>query len=252
MAAKGLVKYEGLEFKQAIKAFKDKDVLIPKKFFKELPIELKVRAFYVAGVEQVKVISLVKKSLQSAIKNGSTFKDWKKTLSKKTLKSFVATPETVFRTNIRSAYSKGAFDQALITKDERPYLLYTAIDDNAVRDDHIALNNVIRKIDDGFWDTYLPPNGYNCRCGTITLNERQAQARSKDGNGINKKNSELPKPDKGFGKLKSTQTDLIKKNIDDKLEKLPKNIKSKYKKVSKNSKKQAKEWYSKGATNFKK
>lgn len=37
------------------------------------------------------------------------------------------------------------------------------------REEHVALNGVIRRIDDSFWDTYMPPNGWGCRCEAIQL-----------------------------------------------------------------------------------
>lgn len=56
------------------------------------------------------------------------------------------------------------WQQAQASKEVYPYLRYKTAGDNAVRPEHAALNGVIRPIDDPFWSTYYPPNGYNCRC----------------------------------------------------------------------------------------
>ena len=45
-----------------------------------------------------------------------------------------------------------------------PYVVYKSQDDSKVRASHQALHNVVKHIDDPFWDTYWPPNGWNCRC----------------------------------------------------------------------------------------
>jgi SPP1 gp7 family putative phage head morphogenesis protein len=84
-------------------------------------------------------------------------------------------------------------------KDARPYIMYTAIDDNRVRHNHVAMDQVIRPIYDPVWDTWLPANGYNCRCGTISLNEDDLQKYG--GETIS-----LPKvlPDEGFRSGKKT------------------------------------------------
>lgn len=50
-----------------------------------------------------------------------------------------------------------------------PYLQYQAVMDSNTREEHAALNGVIRRIDDKFWDTYMPPNGWGCRCEAIQL-----------------------------------------------------------------------------------
>jgi SPP1 gp7 family putative phage head morphogenesis protein len=60
------------------------------------------------------------------------------------------------------------------TKDVAPYLQYQTAGDQRVRPTHAELDNIIRKVDDHFWDSYLPPNGWNCRCTTIQLTEDDA------------------------------------------------------------------------------
>lgn len=45
-----------------------------------------------------------------------------------------------------------------------PYLIYKTQDDNKVRPAHALLHDVAKHIDDPFWDSYYPPNGWNCRC----------------------------------------------------------------------------------------
>ncbi|MDO9255421.1 MAG: phage minor head protein [Bacteroidales bacterium] len=49
-------------------------------------------------------------------------------------------------------------------KEAMPYLIYQTVGDARVRDSHKALDRVQRKIDDDFWKTHYPPNGWNCRC----------------------------------------------------------------------------------------
>ena len=59
--------------------------------------------------------------------------------------------------------------------EEFPLLRYSTVGDGRVRPEHAALDQVIKPVDDEFWDTWFPPNGFNCRCivdqlrtGTIT------------------------------------------------------------------------------------
>jgi len=49
-------------------------------------------------------------------------------------------------------------------KDLYPMLMYRTSGDKRVRDDHEAMEGIVRPVDDSFWDTHTPPNGWNCRC----------------------------------------------------------------------------------------
>ncbi|EXE12573.1 phage head morphogenesis, SPP1 gp7 family domain protein [Acinetobacter sp. 983759] len=52
--------------------------------------------------------------------------------------------------------------------------MYSAINDSRVRPSHLALNRIVRHIDDPFWLTHYPPTGFRCRCTCIALTEKQA------------------------------------------------------------------------------
>lgn len=56
-------------------------------------------------------------------------------------------------------------------KDVLPYLQYQTVGDMRVRPEHVALDGIIRKVDDKFWTELYPPNGWNCRCSVISLSE---------------------------------------------------------------------------------
>ena len=38
-----------------------------------------------------------------------------------------------------------------------------------MREAHRELNGVVKKVKDPFWNKYFPPNGWGCRCTTISL-----------------------------------------------------------------------------------
>ncbi len=48
-----------------------------------------------------------------------------------------------------------------------PNLQYETVGDDRVRDEHWALDGLIRPINDDFWKTHFPPNGWGCRCTVI-------------------------------------------------------------------------------------
>ena len=48
-------------------------------------------------------------------------------------------------------------------------LQYRTAGDDRVRDEHASLNNTTLPPSDPFWKSYLPPNGWNCRCTTVQV-----------------------------------------------------------------------------------
>ena len=48
-------------------------------------------------------------------------------------------------------------------------LQYRTAGDERVREAHIALDGVTLPPSDKFWDRYLPPNGWNCRCTVVQV-----------------------------------------------------------------------------------
>lgn len=56
-----------------------------------------------------------------------------------------------------------------------PLLMYTTIRDKRVRPEHQVLDKIVRPVNDKFWDLYMPPNGWNCRCGATQLQKGEAE-----------------------------------------------------------------------------
>jgi SPP1 gp7 family putative phage head morphogenesis protein len=54
-------------------------------------------------------------------------------------------------------------------KEFLPLLQYDTVGDDRVRPAHRELDGIIRNVDDAFWNTYFPPNGWNCRCDVRQL-----------------------------------------------------------------------------------
>lgn len=52
---------------------------------------------------------------------------------------------------------------------DRYDLQYRTAADGLVREEHAALHNITLPIDDPFWNSYFPPNGWNCRCTAVQV-----------------------------------------------------------------------------------
>ena len=48
-------------------------------------------------------------------------------------------------------------------------LQYRTVGDDHVRPEHAALNGTTLPFSDPFWDSYYPPNGWNCRCTVVQV-----------------------------------------------------------------------------------
>jgi SPP1 gp7 family putative phage head morphogenesis protein len=174
---------------EAIAYFKAKGYDITWNWF-EIWQEAHTQAFTVAKAMRLDILQDIHNAVDAAIENGTTIKTFQKDL-KPLLESkgwwgkteegaqlgSAYRLETIFRTNIQTAYSAGRYKAQIENADDRPYWQYIAILDNRVRPEHAAMNGLIFPANDPFWDTHYPPNGFNCRCRVRALNEKQVKGR---------------------------------------------------------------------------
>lgn len=154
------------------------------------------RAFTVAKITKLDLLSDVQESLAYAAENGLGFDEWKKsllpTLAKKGWLGNVDAkdPKTgeikqiyvgsrrlknIYNTNMRVAYAVGAYEEAMSSDAE--FLRYTAVLDSKTRASHRALHGVILPKDHPFWDTHYPPNAWNCRCKARAYTKQELKSR---------------------------------------------------------------------------
>lgn len=184
---------DDMTLSQAIQFARSRKVLLPAEYYS---LDLTSRQYastvsYLAGLDQIEsVLSSAYKVLES----GGTFADFQKLVDESGIELSEAHLDNVFRTNIQNAYARGKWSHQQQNKDKRPYLEYMAINDSRVRPSHLALDGVIRHIDDSFWQTHYPANGFRCRCTTTAITEKQAIRK-----GITS-DDDLPdvQPDKGW------------------------------------------------------
>lgn len=135
-------------------------------------------AFTIAKMADTDLLATVKASLEEALASGRPFNEWAQSIVP-TLqaKGWWGTPgggtparlQTIYRTNMMTAYSVGEWEQIQEQAEVAPYLLYDAIDDHRTRPEHAAWDGTIRPVGDAFWRDHMPPNGFNCRCSVIQL-----------------------------------------------------------------------------------
>jgi SPP1 gp7 family putative phage head morphogenesis protein len=85
--------------------------------------------------------------------------------------------QTIYRTNLQSAYMAGRHAQALEQSARAPYAQYLAVRDSRTRPAHAALHGKVFRLDSPEWAVVSPPNGYNCRCRARYLSGRALDRR---------------------------------------------------------------------------
>lgn len=156
--------------------------------FEALTDKLIGEAFYVTGLEKLNIEKDVKALLNDALKNGMDVKDFQFKLNELQVK--YSTPaygregtigtdildyhaETVFRTNMMSAYNSGRKEmyQDPEVKEYFPAYEYSAIMDGRTSEICMELDGKVYLADDPIWSTIWPPNHFNCRSTVVTINK---------------------------------------------------------------------------------
>lgn len=158
---------------QAIAFARSRGVLLPADYY-ALDLSSRQYASTVSNLAGLDQIQSVLDSAYKVLESGGTFRDFQDLVSNDGIDLSEAQLDNVFRTNIQNAYAHGKWIHQQENKAKRPYLEYFAINDKRARPSHLALNSVIRHIDDPFWQKWYPPNGYRCRCTTNAITEKQA------------------------------------------------------------------------------
>ena len=78
--------------------------------------------------------------------------------------------------NTRQAAAVGQWARIQRSKRTHPYLRYITKRDERVRELHAGWDNVTLPVDDPFWKTHYPPNGWRCRCRVVPVSQREYDA----------------------------------------------------------------------------
>jgi SPP1 gp7 family putative phage head morphogenesis protein len=154
--------------KEAIDYFRSKKIL-PKKQFDKLSKEAKSGAFTVGGVYKEEVLQGFNGELRKALAQGRTqaqtlkrFRDILSGAGHRQIGEFHL--ETVYRTNMQTAYGVGRRQALEEVKEDLPIWTRHAVMDDRTRPRHAALDGITLPADHEFWNTHFAPDDFNCRC----------------------------------------------------------------------------------------
>lgn len=183
---------------EAIAFFRAKGARIETQFdWRDWDARAHATAFTVAKSTVADVAGDIHASLLKTLEGGGTFEQFKRalvpTLQAKGWwgKAHAVDPATgetklvqlgsdrrlkvIFDTNLRMAYAHGQWQRVERRKADAPWLRYVAVLDDRTRPEHRAWHGTTLPIDDKWWDTHLPPCGWNCRCTVQQLSDRDLE-----------------------------------------------------------------------------
>ena len=152
--------------------------------YDEMMHEAHLRAFTIAKVTKLDLLSDIQDSLIKAQKEGKSFESWKKDIKPilakkgwlgvvdvtnektgevKTINVNNTRLKRIYNTNMRTANAQGRA-RAQYALEGDIYLRYVALQDGLTRPSHLRMNGITLHRDDPFWERNYPPNGWNCRC----------------------------------------------------------------------------------------
>jgi len=190
--------FPGLPPEEAIRFFRRKGYAVGFNW-RDVWKEEHAVAFTVAKAMRVDILEDIRAQVDRAIAGGLAFEDFRKTLApvlqskgwwgRKTLKDPLTGEmvdaqlgsdrrlRTIFNVNMRMAHAAGRWERIERVKKSRPYLRYVQVQRPTKRHSHEAFHDVVRPVDDPFWDTHYPPNGFNCGCTVQQLSQRDLDRR---------------------------------------------------------------------------
>jgi hypothetical protein len=152
--------------------------------------------FTVAKAVELDVLNAFRSTISTAISEGQGFESWKPQIEKELTRlgwwgpRMVSDPtgalpdrmvnfasdrrlKTTFWANMNSARAAGQWERAQRSKRVLPYVLYVRTTSSDPRVEHLQWVGLILPIDDPFWRTHWPPNGWQCKCQVRMISARE-------------------------------------------------------------------------------
>lgn len=159
---------------------------------------IKNHAFTVAKVATADKLQKIHDELKKAMDSGTPYKEWLKSV-KDTVPG-KTNWQTVYRTNMSSAYNSGRYVQQLAATEYAPFWQHFCPIDSRTRPLGHTLNGLIYRFDDPHWQAMYPPNEYNDRdrIGVLSDFAMQQQGLKAESEPPRDKDGKLYEPAKGF------------------------------------------------------
>jgi len=170
-----------LPFDEAIQFFRQK-VQLPSSGWTDIWERQHSQAFVVAGAAHDNLVGDLYNALRTAQSNGTGYQAFREQFEGIAAKygwAYKGTPgwrsKVIYDTNITQAYNAGREAQMQAVKHLRPFAMYRHTSIEHPRLEHRAWNGLVLPLDDPWWDTHTPQNGWGCKCKKYSLSRTEAQ-----------------------------------------------------------------------------
>jgi SPP1 gp7 family putative phage head morphogenesis protein len=151
---------------------------LPTETFTDIWREQHAKAFVVAGANTEAIIADLHNAVLKEREAGGNLKSFQKSWDEIVAKhgwSYKGSrgwrSRLVYETNMRQAALAAKWKSFWLNRKSKPYLRYVGILDDRIRPLHRAWHNTVLPIEDPWWDTHYPMNGYGCRCDVQALDD---------------------------------------------------------------------------------
>lgn len=179
------VEYGSLPFREQIEYLREK-VALPTRAWTDVYGREHDHAFVVAGANRMAIVEDFQRSIQRMVEEGKTLADFRKDFDaiverhgwayqgKRGWRSRV-----IYETNLLQSYHAGREAQMADPelRRQRPYGLYRHGGSEDPRPEHLAHDGRVVPLDDPWWDTWTPKNGWGCKCKKFAISAEAARRR---------------------------------------------------------------------------
>lgn len=164
-------------------AFFRRKVNVPTARWDDLRLGDHAHGFMVAGLARADVLNDMREAIVKAIE-GETLEDfrarfddlvrgrWEGFTGDGSVKGRAWRTRIIYRTNLRTSYMAGRWE----TLRKFAFLRYNHHTILNPREQHVRWDNLVIAINDPWWDTNYPPNGWGCNCDATGVSEQRLRA----------------------------------------------------------------------------
>lgn len=177
------VSHGSLPFKEQIDYFQGK-VDLPTRSWTDIYNAEHDYAFVVAGAVKRDLLADLRGAVEKSIANGTTLEQFRKDFDQVVGKHGWQynggrgwRTNVIWETNLRQSYNAGREAQMADPelRKRRPYGLYRHGDSAHPRPMHLSWNGITLPLDDPWWQTHNPQNGWGCKCKKFMLSARDVE-----------------------------------------------------------------------------
>jgi hypothetical protein len=138
-------------------------------------------AFVVAGTTKQNLLADMRGAVEKAITSGQTLEQFRAGFDQVVNKHGWEynggrgwRTRVIYETNLRQSYNAGREAQMADPelRKRRPYGLYRHGDSANPRPQHLAWNGMVLPLDDPWWSSHSPQNGWGCKCKKFMVSQR--------------------------------------------------------------------------------